>query len=88
VIARIRISDDPAVAMLQKLFERRCNQVYVSRTSAVAVIENDSHENKFLECALAAGAKYIVSGDRHLLNLKTFKGIRILPPTDFLKIKL
>jgi hypothetical protein len=41
----------------------------------------------FIECAVAADAKYIISGDRHLLNLKVFKGIRILPPTEYLKVK-
>jgi len=51
------------------------------------VIKEDPADNKFLECALAADAKYIVSGDRHLLSLKTFKSIRILPPTEFLKVK-
>jgi predicted nucleic acid-binding protein len=31
-------------------------------------------EIKFLSCALEAGADVIVSGDRHLLGLKTFEG--------------
>ena len=48
----------------------------------------DPDDNWVIQCALTAGADYIISGDRHLLNLKVFKGIRILPPTQFLKVKL
>lgn len=41
------------------------------------VITEDKADNLFLECALAGGAKYIVSGDtRHLQPLKEYKGIR------------
>jgi predicted nucleic acid-binding protein len=39
-----------------------------------------------LECALAAEADYIVSGDKkHLLVLREFRGIRIVSPSDFLR---
>jgi putative PIN family toxin of toxin-antitoxin system len=52
----------------------------------VTLIKADPEDNKFLACALEAKAKYIVSGDPHLKSLKTFQGIRILPPREFLKI--
>ena len=38
----------------------------------------------FLRCAHAGRAKYILSGDRHRLNLKTYRRIKILSPADFL----
>src|SRR3989338_10524523 len=38
----------------------------------------DRKDNKFLSCALAANADYIVSGDNDLLVLKEYKGIKIL----------
>ena len=49
------------------------------------VITADDADNIFLDAALAADAQVIVSGDRHLLNLGEFKGIRILSARDFLK---
>jgi len=87
VIARFEISDDPAVATLLKIFESRCNQVYVSKTAALSVIENDLKDNKFLECAIAASADYIISGDRHLLKLREFRGIQVLTPAAFIREK-
>jgi putative PIN family toxin of toxin-antitoxin system len=49
------------------------------------VIKEDTNDNKFLECAVEAKAKYIISGDKHLLNLKAFGGIEILTADDFLR---
>jgi predicted nucleic acid-binding protein len=49
------------------------------------VITDDVSDNIFLDAALAADAQFIVSGDRHLLNLREFKGISILSARDFLK---
>lgn len=47
------------------------------------VIVNDPSDNKYLECAVAGRADVIISGDRHLTDLKFFQGIRILSPTHF-----
>ena len=45
----------------------------------------DPGDEMVLECALAAEADYIVSGDKkHLLSLREFRGIRIVSPSDFL----
>ncbi len=50
------------------------------------VMEDDPDDNKILECAVTGGADYIVSGDRHLLNLRHYRGIQILPPAAFLLV--
>lgn len=42
------------------------------------VIEEDPDDNRVLECAVAAGARRIVSGDHHLLDLEEYEGIEIL----------
>jgi putative PIN family toxin of toxin-antitoxin system len=46
----------------------------------------DPGDEMVLECALAAEADYIVSGDKkHLLSLREFHGIRIVSSSDFLR---
>lgn len=45
----------------------------------------DADDDIFLACALASGAKMIVSKDPHLLNLQKPFGIRILTPRQFLQ---
>jgi uncharacterized protein len=44
----------------------------------------DEPDNRVLECALEGKAGYIVTGDRHLLNLPPIKGLAILTPDKFL----
>jgi len=50
------------------------------------IIEDDPDDNRVLECAVAANASYIVSGDEHLLGLKECRGIVILPPAGFVTL--
>lgn len=45
----------------------------------------DPNDAMFVECAVSAGASYIVSGDDDLLTLASVEGIDILAPGQFLK---
>lgn len=47
---------------------------------------SDSDDNKFLECAVAAEAQFIISGDNALLEMDSYQGIRILTAKEFLQI--
>jgi putative PIN family toxin of toxin-antitoxin system len=62
----------------------RSGAIIVEPSDKVTVIERDPSDNRYLECAVAGGASYIVSGDQHLLQLGEFRGIVILPPAGFL----
>jgi uncharacterized protein len=44
----------------------------------------DEPDNRILECALAAHAEVIVTGDRAMLDLGEYKGIRIVTLREFL----
>lgn len=56
----------------------------ININESVNVIVDDPPDNRVLECALSANVDLVISGDKHLLNLKAFKGIEILSPDDFL----
>jgi putative PIN family toxin of toxin-antitoxin system len=47
------------------------------------IITEDPSDNKFLELAATGKADYILSGDKHLLDLKNFHGIKIITPSEF-----
>ncbi|MHB0867095.1 MAG: putative toxin-antitoxin system toxin component, PIN family [Thermoleophilia bacterium] len=47
---------------------------------------SDEPDNRILECAVHAKADYIISGDKHLLDLGEYKKIRILKPAQFLEL--
>ena len=59
---------------------------FAAPTETVTAIRDDPSDNKILECALAANAGYVVSGDAHLLNLKKYRGIRIMRTRNMLSI--
>src|SRR5712692_5568718 len=58
----------------------------VEAMGRLAVIRDDPDDDKFLEAAIAGDAEFIVSGDRHLLELKTYRGIRVVTRAVFLAI--
>lgn len=48
-------------------------------------ISPDQADNRYLECAVAGGAQFIVTGDhKHLLPIGEYRGIKIIPPSMFL----
>jgi putative PIN family toxin of toxin-antitoxin system len=47
---------------------------------------SDPDGDKFLEAAIAAGADYIVSGDKALLNVKFHHEVEVVRPSRFLKL--
>ncbi|MBI4730442.1 MAG: putative toxin-antitoxin system toxin component, PIN family [Acidobacteria bacterium] len=49
-------------------------------TEHVCEIEEDPDDDRVLEAALAGRAGVIVSGDKHLLRLRTWRGARIISP--------
>jgi len=70
---------------VDKLINRLSERAIVSsKNLKIKVITEDPSDNKFLACALIVKASYIVSGDKHLLNLKKFQNIPILTPKQFL----
>ena len=52
----------------------------------IKAVKADPDDDKFLSCAAAAQADYIVSGDKHLLDLQNFKKIPIITAQEFLKL--
>lgn len=62
------------------------NSIMIEPTEKISVIKEDSGDNKFLETAVAGKVEYIISQDKHLLNLKEFREIKIVKPEEFLRV--
>jgi predicted nucleic acid-binding protein len=45
----------------------------------------DPEDDKFLAAAVQAHARYIVTGDKDLLDLKVHRGVRVVKPAQFLR---
>ena len=57
---------------------------FVKPEERVSGIQPDPKDDKFLEAALAGQVDFIVSGDKHLLDLKKFRSIPIITAREFL----
>lgn len=62
----------------------RKNIKRISPTYAFHLIEANEDDNKFVDCAIIAGAKYIVTHDHHFNILKQIK----FPKVDIVSLKV
>jgi putative PIN family toxin of toxin-antitoxin system len=49
-------------------------------------VPDDPKDNHVLAAAVETSCEYIVSGDRHLLDLHDYQGIKIVSPREFLAL--
>lgn len=76
------ISNDHIGRLVELL---RNNSILVPGAAAVAeAVPADPSDETFLAAALDGNADVIVSGDKDLLEIETFRGIAILTPRQFL----
>ena len=45
---------------------------------------NDEMDNRVIACAIDGKAKYVITGDLHLLGLRSYRSVRIITVSDFL----
>ena len=57
----------------------------IPATSFLSVIDADPDDNVFINAAVDGRADYVVTGDRHLLELKKFRWIKIVTADEMLK---
>ena len=65
------------------LYEYRQVSQRVDITGELHVIADDPSDDVFIECAMAAGASLVVSGDHHLLDLGEYRDVQIISAADF-----
>lgn len=57
----------------------------VTPTERLDVIKEDPADDRILECAVAGKSEYLVTRDKHLLKLGTFRGTKMTLVADFLE---
>jgi putative PIN family toxin of toxin-antitoxin system len=74
---------------LQRIFELLIiNAEIVPDQILPVTICDDPDDDKFIACALTAKCKVIVSGDKHLLKVTTYRGIKVVTPRNFVETYL
>ncbi len=76
------MAEDEIISLLQSLAQQ---SVLVTGRVTV-VVSRDPEDDKFLGAAIEGDARYVVTGDRDLLDLKTYRDVQIVTPAAFLKL--
>jgi len=76
--------DENNIEYFIKSIEEISSKVFIKKKIKNA--SRDMDDNKYIECGLAANADYIISGDKHLLELNEYKGIKIVTVKDYLDL--
>src|SRR3989338_4729466 len=83
-VFKIKITDDMIKEWVDLIVR---NSIIVEPKEKISIVKDDSKDNIFIETAVAGSVDYIVSQDNHLLKLREFRGIKIITPEEFLKLK-
>lgn len=57
----------------------------VSPTEVLEVVKDDPDDNRIVECAVASASDCIVTGDKDLLRMGQYSGIKMMTVSDFLR---
>jgi uncharacterized protein len=80
---RYKLDDATIAGYLEHLYAA---STIVTVNIQVDAIQDDPDDNKFLACAVACQAGYLLSGDPHLLRVGGYQSTAILTPRQFLQI--
>jgi putative PIN family toxin of toxin-antitoxin system len=83
LVTKFGIRDEFVRMRLTVLLEQVCR---VETHGLLSGVCRDPNDDAVLETAVNAGAQLLVSGDKDLLVLKSFRGITIATPAEYLSI--
>jgi putative PIN family toxin of toxin-antitoxin system len=81
---KLGFEEEAAEAVLEAVAE---HSELVNPKQTLHVIREDPEDDRVLECAVEGRADAIVTGERHLLQLKEYRGVAILKPREFLDLE-
>lgn len=82
-MAKHRLSLNEADDVLQKIINLA---LLTPGNLEVQALPVDPSDNDILAAAVEGEAEFVISGDHHLTDLKSFQGIRIVDPATFLSM--
>ncbi len=84
VLRRFGLQNENELQELLNIFSEGHNIIFSATTPSLKIIEQDPDDNMFIECAVALGCSHIISGDKHLQQVKNYIRIKIVNPKEFI----
>ncbi|MBI2486539.1 MAG: putative toxin-antitoxin system toxin component, PIN family [Deltaproteobacteria bacterium] len=86
VLKQLGLEDEQMVDEILLLFGRGFNSIFTAKTSNFQIFEENPHDDKFFQCAVALKARYIISGDKAILAIDDYVGIKVVTPKQFVDL--
>ena len=83
VLLRLGLNREKEIEELLQLFSRGYYSIFTAKSKKLEIVIGDPDDNKFFECAVSLKAKYIVSGDKKVIKVKNYCGIKVVNPREF-----
>jgi hypothetical protein len=83
VLQRLGLKNERELSELLNLFAHGFHITFSAKTPELHLVEEDPDDDKFIECAVALKADFIISGDKSLIAIQDYMGIRIVTPKEF-----
>lgn len=80
---KLRLKSRTIAAIVNRVYRKA---EFVMPEEKIFVVLADTSDNKFLEAAITGQTDYIVSGDKHLLDLTEYQSIPIITAREFIEI--
>ncbi len=83
-----RFFSNEMVGYMYEMMENSTNVELVTRYFSFELIKTDPDDNKFVDCAIASNADFIVTNDRHfsILNDTPFPKVKTLAIDEFMDV--
>ena len=86
VLGRFQLHREDLFGRLVTAFEKGPNVLFINTPKEQNWIEEDPRDNKFIACAIALHATYIVSGDSRLRQTGEIGGVEIVSPREMVSL--
>lgn len=83
VLQRLGLKNEQELSELLSLFAYGFHVLFSAKTPELHLVEEDPDDDKFIECAVALKADFVISGDKALIAIQDYMGIRIVTPKEF-----
>ena len=84
VLQKVGLKEEQEIEELLSLFAKGFNILFTTKVPQIKAVKGDPEDDKFIECAVALKAEFIITGDKALGATGEYAGIRILTPHQFL----
>ena len=86
VLKQLGLENEEETSELLHLFARGFNSIFTAKTPDFQIFEENSKDDKFFQCAVALEASYIISGEKAVLAVEDYMGIKVISPKRFVDL--